>query len=1061
MSKKPDILRGPIAWFTENDVAANLLMVTILAMGAYALSNRIPLEVFPAFELELVSIRVPFPGATPAEVEEGVTVKIEEAIHDLPGIKTLRSSAAENIGSVQVELESGYDPRELMNDIKARVDAINTFPVDSERPVVYVPEIVRDVITVVVSGELSERELREVTERVRDEISNLPEVSQIALDGVRPYEISIEVSEQTLRQYGLTLAQVADAVRAGSLDLAAGRVRTQGGEILIRTEGQARAGSQFENIVVRTDAGARLTVGDIAVIRDGFNEDPVDSLFNGRPAMFVDVFRVGDQSAIEVADAVKAYVKDAPSRLPPGVHIDYWRDRSEVVKARLNTLVKSALQGSILILLLLTVFLRGSVAFWVLAGMPVAFMGGIAMMPVFGVTLNLISLFAFILVLGIVVDDAIVTGENIYTHLERDETPLRAAIIGTQEIATPVTFGVMTTVAAFIPLLMVEGVRGQIFAQIPTIVIPVLLFSLVESKLILPAHLKHVRVRHRSDSQHAWPVRLQRRASRAVDKATKGAYEPLLRWSIKQRYLSLALFVAVAMLLFSLAIGGHLRFIFFPRVQSEVAVASLTMPPGTPFETTATAARRIAAVAESMRQDYIEPDTGESVIQHLYVSIGATQGGGNPQSHVARVAFEIMPPERRTLEVTSSQLVGEWRKRIGQVPGAKDLNFRAEIGQGGAPIDVQLSGAEFGPLQAVAQKVKQRLLTYPGVFDITDTFEDGKEEIKLTLKPEAELLGLTLNDLARQVRQAFFGFEVQRIQRGREEVRVFVRYPEAQRRSVEALESMRIRTPGGVEVPFSEVAEARFGRGFSEIRRVDRNRTINITADVNKESADVEAIKRDLVAYMAELRTQFPRVSSSMEGEAREQRESFRSIGYGILFTLFAIFALLAIPFRSYLQPIIVMSVIPFGIAGAMLGHIIMGMSLTIMSVMGMLALSGVVVNDSLVLVDYINRKRRDGVPLEKAVYEAGLARLRPVLLTSLTTFAGLTPLILEKSTQAQFLIPMAVSLGFGVMFATVITLLLIPINYLMLEDARRFFARLMGRAKSDAPSAVPVTDEH
>jgi len=1032
-------MKRAIAWFAENDVAANLLMMTILAMGLYALTARIPLEVFPAFELDTVMVRVPFPGATPADVEEGITVKVEEAIHDLAGIKTLRSVAAENVGSISVEVESAYDPRELMNDIKARVDAISTFPVDSERPVVYLPEIRRDVITVVVSGDLTERELRVAAEQVRDDLSSLPEISQIDLSGVRPYEISIEISDETLRQYGLTLETVAQAVRRSSLDLAAGAVRTKGGEVLIRTQGQARVGQEFEDIVVRTSDGTRLTISDIGVVRDGFNEEPLDSRFNGRPAAFIDVFRVGNQNAIEVANAVKAYVAGAADRLPPGVRLDTWRDRSLIVKARLNTLVRNAIQGGILILLLLTVFLRGSVAFWVLAGMPVAFMGGIAMMPVFGVTLNLISLFAFILVLGIVVDDAIVTGENIYTHLETSRNALDAAIKGTQEVSVPVTFGVLTTVAAFIPLMMIEGVRGQLFAQIPLIVIPVLLFSLVESKLILPAHLKHVQVRGDRDSDHGWPVRLQRSVSRGLDTSTRRIYEPALRFAMKRPYLTLSIFLAGAIVLLSVAFGGHLRFIFFPRVQSEVARATLTMPPGTPFETTSAAIDRIARVAESMRDKYVDPATGESVIMDVMATVGSQGGEGAAQSNIGQVAFEIVKPEERKVEVTSSELVTEWRKRIGPVPGAKELNFRAEIGQGGAPIDVQLSGPNFDDMRTVAQSVKERLRGYPGVFDIADNFEDGKEEIKLRLQPAAELLGLTLDDLARQVREAFYGFEVQRIQRGRDEVRVFVRYPERERRKLETLETMRIRTPAGAEVPFSEVANAEFGRGFAEIRRVDRARTINVTADVNKESADVEAIKRDLTEHLGRMVAAYPRVQYSLEGEAREQRESFASIGIGILFVLFVIYALLAIPFQSYLQPLIVMSVIPFGIAGAMLGHMLMGMSLTIMSIMGMLALGGVVVNDSLVLVDFVNRARREGKPLAEAVYASGMTRLRPVLLTSLTTFAGLTPLLLEKSTQAQFLIPMAVSLGFGVLFATVITLLLVPVNYLILEDLRRW----------------------
>ncbi|HRP86174.1 MAG TPA: efflux RND transporter permease subunit, partial [Gammaproteobacteria bacterium] len=927
-----------ITWFARNDVAANLLMVTLLALGAWALSARIPLEVFPAFELRTVVVRVPFPGATPAEVEEGITVKIEEAIQDLDGIKQLRSTAVESLGTVVVEVDNRFDPRELMNDVKARVDAVSTFPADAERPVVYVPEIRRDVITVVISGDLPEHELRLVAERVRDELVDLEEITQVELDGVRPYEISIEISEQTLRQYGLTLEQVAAAVRRTSLDLAAGAVRTTGGEVLIRTQGQARAGREFEDIVVRGESGTRLTVKDLGVVRDGFSEDPLEFRYNGRSAAFIDVYRVGEQSAIEVARVVRDYIASPPGWLPPGVQLDYWRDQSRVVQARLNTLLKSALQGGILILVLLTLFLRPAVAFWVVVGIPVAFMAGIALMPVLGVTINLISLFAFILVLGIVVDDAIVTGENIFTRLQKGEDPLQASIKGTQEIAVPVTFGVLTTVVAFMPLLMIEGVRGQIFAQIPLIVIPVLLFSLVESKLILPAHLKHVRIRNGAGDG---PLsRLQAAIQRGLERGTQAAYTPVLKASLRNRYLAGAIFGALAIILFSIAIGGHLRFVFFPRIQAETASATLTMPPGTPFDTTAAAIRRINAEAESLRERYRDQDTGESVIKGILASIGSAGGGSTPRTDLGRVVFEIVPPEERTLEVTSSDLVREWRQAIGSIPGAKELSFRAEIGGGGSPLDVQITGPEFGPLRTLAGQVRERLQTYPGVFDITDSFEDGKQEIKLRIRPEAELLGITLDDLARQVRHAFFGFEAQRIQRGREEVRVYVRYPESERRSLDNLATMRIRTPDGAEVPFGEVASAEYGRGFAQIRRVDRNRTINVTADVNKETADIEAIKRDLNDFLAEAVPGYAGVSFTLEGEAREQRESFGSLGYGLMFVLFVIYALLAIPFRSYLQPLIVMSVIPFGAAGAMLGHMIMGMSLTIMSLMGMLALT-------------------------------------------------------------------------------------------------------------------------
>ena len=1028
-----------IAWFARNSVAANLLMCFIIVSGLYAVINRTPLEVFPSFELELITIRVPYRGASPAEVEETITIKIEEALADLEGVSELRSSAQEGMGTITVEVAKGYDPRVLLDEVKLRVDRISTFPDSIDRPVIYIPARSREVISVVVLGELSERELRQLGERVRDDLSNIPGITQVQLSGVRPYEIALEVSEQTLRQYGLSLEEVAQAIRRASLDLAAGTIKTEGGEVLISGKGQAYRAEEFERITVlsRPD-GTRLSLADIATVRDGFEENSIATEFNGKPAVVIDVYRTGDQNAIELAAAVRDYIAKAKTWLPQGVEIDYWRDRSKIVKARLNTLVKSAVQGGLLVLLLLTLFLRWSVAIWVFISIPVSFLGGLAVMPELGVTLNIVSLFAFILVLGIVVDDAIVTGENIYTHLRRGAEPLQAAIEGTREVAVPVTFGVLTTVVAFAPLMMVEGVRGQIFSQIPLIVIPVLLVSLVESKLILPAHLRHLKT---AKTDQVNPVlRLQRAVADGLEYGVRRYYQPLLAAALRQRYFTLSLFVGGLIIVFSLVSAGHMRFVFFPRVQSEVARASLTMPVGTPFEVTSSHIEHMTAAAQRLRDKYIDPVSGASVITAILSASGHSGGGGSGQSHVGRVSFEISPPEQRTINVTSSELVSEWRQMIGPIIGAKELNFRAEIGRGGSPFDVRLSGADFDLLQTLAEQIKTRLRTYPGVFDITDSFSDGKQELQLAIKPEAEQLGLSLDALARQVRQAFFGLEVQRIQRGRDDVRVMLRFPLEERRSMANLERMLIRTPSGAAVPFSEVAQVKPGRSAASIERVNRNRTLDVLADVNKESADIEAIKRDLNEFVSALVAPYPGVTFSLEGEAREQRDSFRSLGWGLVFVLLALYTLLAIPFRSYSQPVMVMIVIPFGVAGAILGHLIMGMSLSIISVMGMLALAGVVVNDSLVLVDYINRRCREGMAVVDAVRVAGVARFRAVLLTSLTTFAGLTPLIFEKSTQAQFLIPMAVSLGFGILFATFITLLLVPVNYLALEDIKAIF---------------------
>lgn len=1034
-------MHAMIAWFTRNGVAANLMMATIVLWGLHAVSNRIPLEVFPSFELDVVTIQIPYRGASPAEVEEAINIKVEEAIQDIQGIKSINSTAAEGLGTIKVDINSNADIDEILDNINQRIDQISSFPEDADTPSVYVPERRREVISVIVAGALSEKELRQVGTQVRNDLENLPNVSQVSLSGIRDFELAIEISEQTLREYGLTFAQVASAIRQSSLDLSAGAIRTTGGEVLLRTKGQGYNAADFADVVIVSGGdGGRVTLADIAKISDGFEENALQKQFNSQSSIEIDVFRSGNQSAITVANEVKQYLQSASLTMPENVTMGYWRDRSRIVKARLSTLNKSAMQGGLLVILLLALFLRSWVAFWVFIGVPVSFMGGLALMPELGVTINLISLFAFILVLGIVVDDAIVTGENIYTHMRRNPNATEAAIAGTQEVAIPVTFGVLTTVAAFMPLLMIEGFRGKIFAQIPLIVIPVLLFSLIESKFVLPAHMKHLNF-HKEKKPNYF-ARIQHRIADGLEWGISTLYQPALAACMRQRYLTISVFIGTAIIVFSLVTAGHVRFIFFPRIQSEVANASLTMPTGTPFEVTQKHIRRINQAAVELQKKYIDPQTNESIIEGIMASAGA-QGSINGQSHVGRVTFEITPPEERTSAVTSRQLVGEWRRSIGQIPGAKEINFRAEIGRGGSPINVQLAGQNFTQLRKAAAEIKERLASYPGIEDITDSFEGGKQEIKLNIKPQAQALGLTLADLAEQVRQAFFGFEVQTIQRDRDDVRVVVRYPEQERRSLDSLQNMRIRTPSGVDIPFSEAADATMGRGFSTIKRVDRRRTINIEADADKQTTDIEAIKRDLTADLPEILERYPTISYTLEGEAKEQRESFGSLRTGILFVLAVIYALLAIPLRSYAQPIAIMLVIPFGVVGAILGHVIMGMNLSIMSYMGMLALAGVVINDSLVLVDYVNKRRTEGATLFDSVRNAGVARFRAILLTSLTTFFGLMPLIFEKSTQAQFLIPMAVSLGFGIMFATLVTLILIPVNYLILEDIKSIFARI------------------
>ena len=1042
-------MHGLINWFARNSVAANLLMLFIIGWGLTTLFTRIPLEVFPSFELARVNVSVPFRGATPSEVEEGVTIKVEEVVQDIVGIKQITSTASENSGLVSIEVAKGFDTDKVLDEVKQRVDGISTFSEEVGTPVITVPQRVREVISVVVAGPLPEKELRILASRVRDELEALPNVSSVEVSGARSFELAIEISQASLARYDLTLAGVAQAIENSSLDLAAGAISTAGGEVLLRTRGQAYDVQDFSNIVVLSRPnGTRVTLGDLASITDGFEEGGLTQRYNGQNSIEIDVFRTGLQSAILVADDVKQYLTEAQARMPHGVTIGYWRDRSRTVKARMNTLTKSALQGGFLVIILLTLFLRFWVAAWVFIGVPVSILGGIALMPLLGVSLNLISMFAFILVLGIVVDDAIVTGENIYTHMRKKKDRVQAAIDGTNEVAVPVTFGVLTTVAAFTPLLLIEGVRGQIFAQIPLIIIPVLLFSIIESKFVLPSHMSHLNF-HKETKPNIF-ARIQHRIADGFEWCIDRLYQPVLAAALRNRYLVLSLFVGGAIIVFSLVSAGHIRFIFFPRVQSEIARANLEMPAGTPFEVTEAHVQRMTDAVKRLQAKHVDPETNESVIESILSTAGSS-GGRAKGSNLGRVLFEITPPEERTLNITSRELVAEWRREIGDIAGAKNLSFRAELGRGGSPIDVELSGLNFDVLNSASARIKSALAQYPGVIDISDTFEGGKQEIQLNIKPAASQLGVSLSDIASQVRIAYLGSEVQSIQRNRDEVKVYVRYPKEERASIDQLERLSIRTPAGNSVPLDSVASIDVGRGFAQIRRVDRRRTVNVQADVNKATANVEGIKRDLTELAAELEQEFPDLRISLEGEAREQRESFGSLKTGLIFVLMVIYALLAIPFKSYLQPLLVMVVIPFGVVGGVLGHMLMGMSLSVMSYMGMLALIGVVVNDSLVLVDWVNRQRAKGIELFDAVKGAGLARFRAVILTSLTTFFGLIPLIFETSTQAQFLIPMAVSLGYGILFATIVTLILIPVNYLVLEDIKRLF----GFSRSAVATAV------
>ncbi len=1033
-----------ISWFTRNSIAANLLMLAILLWGISSL-GKIIIEAHPASQMDSVAIRVAYRGATPAEVEESIIIKIEEVLQDLEGIKSITSESIEGSGTVTVEVIENYPPRDLAEDIKARVDTIDNFPEDSKQPVIEVAQRRFEVISVIVAADIPEKELRLIGERVTDDLSNLPGVSLVQLTAVRPYEIAIEVSEKSLRRYGLTLGQVADAINRSSLNLPAGVVKSSSGEILLRTKGQAYVKADFERIILlpRED-GSHIRLGDIATINDGFEEEPLSAAFNNNRALKIEVFRVGSQSVIAISKAVKQYIADSQDSLPPGVSLSYWRDRAKSIKIRLSTLLNSAIQSMLLIFVVLSLFLRLTIAIWVSLGIPIAIIGSFVVMPIMGISINYTSVAAFIMVLGLVVDDAIVTGESVYARFRNklDSDPTQAAIKGTQDVAVPVTFGMLTTIMAFYGLMMNSGgPLSRIFNVVPVIVISVLIFSFIESKFILPAHLKYLKNADDEKSPH-FLSRWQQAIADGLEKGILRFYKPLLAKIIQRRYLSLSSFLTIAIILVSLIASGRIGFTFFPHTQSDTARATLTMPVGTPFETTEKHIRQMALAAQKLQQKYIDPVSNESIITAIFSTIGSTGGSSKPQSHLGRVMFQITPPEIRSLKVSSHQLAREWRRMIGSIPGAEKLSFIGHIRHGGLPLDIELRGQDFSQLTQLSADIQQYLSGYPGVFDISDNHEEGKAEYQLNIKPEAELLGITLDNLAHQVQQAFLGLEAQRIQRGRDDVRIVVRYPANERHSLRNLKEMYIRAPSGKEVPFADVANIEIGRSAAAIHRTDRFRTINVSADIDKKTVQLEILKRDLKAWLKQVIPPNSGIQYSLKGEAQEQSESFASVASGFFLALLGIYAMLAIPFKSYSQPLIVMSAIPFGLLGAVLGHMLMGMNLTINSILGMVALLGIVVNDSLVLVDFINRRKQSGIELITAVTEAGVKRFRPILLTSLTTFVGLLPLMFEENVQAQFMIPMAVSLGFGVLFATFITLLLIPINYMILEDLFGFFRK-------------------
>jgi multidrug efflux pump subunit AcrB len=1032
----------------HNHVAANLLMM-IFIVGGLIMSYTIKQEVFPEIDLDIIQVTVPYPGAGPEEVEDGIILKIEENLSSLSGLKEVKAIASEGVGLVNAEVLPGEDIDIILQDIKAEVDRITTFPEDSEKAIITKIENRSEVVSIMVYGNAPERSLKEQAEVIRDELLAKPEITQVDLRAVRPYEISVDVKEETLQRYGLTLGRLSERIRNASVDLPGGAVKSTGGEVLIRTKEKRYTGVEYADITVLEDNnGTEVKLGDIADVRDDFQETDQFARLDGLPAAMIAVYRVGDQKPLQISNLVKEYVEVKRSSLPESLGIAVWNDFSDIYRSRLNLLLKNAGIGLVLIFLILGLFLQIRLALWVMLGIPISFLGALLLMPSLDVSINMLSLFAFILALGIVVDDAIVVGENVYTHRGMKKPYMNAAIDGAIEVGRPVIFSVLTTVAAFMPLVFVSGTMGKFIRVIPLVVIPILIVSLVESLLILPAHLSFGKPVNTANGTSGFVTRIKERFARRLEGLVAGPYRRILSVCIDYKYTTLASAIAILLIVAGIIGGGIIKFRFMPEVDSDLITSTLKMPIGTPVEETARAQDILVRKAQEVIAEYDKNrEEGSSVIRHIYSTVGSTLfaspmgSSSSSGAHLTNVALLLTGAEKRG--VASTEIARKWRESVGVVPGADSITFVSSLVGFGKNIDIRIAHDDFDILAQALTRIKQSLRSYPGVSDIDDSFTQGKRELKITLKPEARTLGITEEDLGRQIRDAFYGAEALRLQRGRNEVKVMVRYPEQDRKSLGNLESMRIRTNDGSEVPFSRAAFVEEGRGFSEINRNDRKRVINVTASVDSSVANAEEINVDLKnTILNDLINDYPGLTYNLEGEEKERMESMASMGKGFAMALLVIYALLAIPFRSYMQPFIIMSAIPFGFVGAVFGHLIMGFNLSILSMFGVVALTGVVVNDSLLLVNFVNERRRAGVELVQAVIEAAQRRFRPIVLTSLTTSLGLMPIILEKSMQAQFLIPMAISLGFGILFATGITLLLVPSLYLILEDFLRPFVR-------------------
>ncbi len=1038
--------RGLIGWFVTNPVAANLLMMVLVVGGLLAAGN-LRSQVFPTISPGIVSVSVPFPGATPAEVEEGITRRVEEAVLGIDGVKRVSSSASENIGTISIELADFADEQLVKDDVQSAVDRLVDFPPENaERATVSVPQPTSGVVTLVVMGEVNPLELRLAAEQLERDLLTQPGVSLVSLAGDRDYEISIEVSETTLRQYNLSFSEVAAAVRASSLDLAGGSITTGSGEILLRTNQKRQTGEAFESVVVRTDPdGSQVLLSDVAVVRDGFTRERLSNTYNGHPAIFVEVERAEAEDVLKVKAAVDAFLETYTP--PPYINVVEFRDQTEILRERVNLLLRNALFGFALVFLFLVLMLDLKLAIWVCVGIATAFMGSFLFFDMLGVTITMVSLFGLIIVLGLVVDDAIVIGENIDAERRAGKPGPQAALDGVGGVFSPVLVGVMTTVAAFSPLLFVGGTFGEIARAIPLVVICVLAVSIVEAFFILPSHLSHGGIWSKG------PVRwIQKRVSMRLRQISAHIIEPGVRFAAKWRYATAGAAAAFVILCFGLMSSGTVKFVFFPTIEGNEISATVTMPEGTPFARTDKAVEALTQAAQRVA-DQAQESRGETLFLSVAVTIGGVKSaGGGPEGtgsfraaeNIGQVQIELLPfGVRRT---SATDIERAWRAELGTIEGAERVNFTATLGGFGNDVEFELAHQNQDTLIAAADALKAAIAGVEGSNQIEDTFDLGKRQYVFELTPSGLAAGLQPADIATQIRQAFFGEEVQRLQRGREEVRVYVRYPESARRSLSSLDEFRVRLPDGASVPLLTVASITESRAFASINRIDGRRVVTVTADIDEAiNTSGVANAQILTEIMPALEAEYPGLRWAQAGASREQGEDLASLGQAFIVVMLVIFALVATQLGSYLQPIAILVSIPLGIAGAILGHLVLGYPLSFVSIFGIVALAGVAVNASVVLIDLYNKKRREGADPIDAAAAASARRFRPILLTTLTTALGLGPLLFETSPQAQFLIPMGVSLGFGIVISGFMVIFVTPAIALIIEDLRGLGPRLSG----------------